>query len=71
MQYSFDYGDSSGGGPHRPQRPERLIFMFRFDEQTSAQAVEIGQSALHNHHIDAALLRADRLHVSLYHIGDY
>jgi RNA 2',3'-cyclic 3'-phosphodiesterase len=70
MQYSFDYGDLQGG-PHRPKYPERLIYMLRPELGTAVETAEIGWRALRDHQIDAPMLKTDRLHVSLQHVGDY
>lgn len=57
--------------PRRPKRPERLFFSLFPEAETSNAVVRLRQRFLSEHHIEARDLEAERLHVSLHHIGDY
>ncbi len=68
MQYEFGF---LGRLPIRPKRPERLFFGFFPDAPTSMRIVQLRQRFLHEKDFGGNLIQADRLHVSLHHVGDY
>jgi 2'-5' RNA ligase len=57
--------------PVRPQRPERLFFGAFPDAETSTRVGRFGERFIREHQLEGARLKAERLHVSLHHVGDY
>jgi 2'-5' RNA ligase len=68
VQLSFDFCRT---GPRRPERPERLFFGLLPDTATSARIARFGDRFLRAHRLDGTRIGAERLHVSLHHIGNY
>jgi RNA 2',3'-cyclic 3'-phosphodiesterase len=68
MQAAFDFYDEL---PKRPARPERLFFALFPGAERGRDAMRFAKKFQHANNIGAKLLRADRLHVSLHHVGDY
>lgn len=67
-QYVFEFYREL---PVRPDRPERLFFGLLPDPEAGRRIARFGQDFLRTHHLAHRLIRTDRLHVSLYHVGDY
>lgn len=57
--------------PPRPKRPERLFFGVLPDARTSQRVSACGEAFIEAKHLDETRLRAERLHISLRHVGDY
>lgn len=55
----------------RPRRPERLFFALLPDAKTAMQIATWSKRFLRENSLEGTLLRKDRLHVSLHHVGDY
>lgn len=67
-QYVFEFYRKL---PVRPDRPERLFFGLLPDPEASRRIARFRQDFLRAHHLRQRLIRVDRLHVSLHHVGDY
>jgi 2'-5' RNA ligase len=57
--------------PRRPSRPERLFFSLFPDTATSLRVKEFAERFVGERHLIGRQLKAERLHVSLHHVGDY
>lgn len=57
--------------PPRPKRPERLFFALLPDSDTLRRVERFRQEFIGCRRLDTARIRADRLHLSLHHVGDY
>lgn len=57
--------------PARPRRPERLFFGVFPDPEAAAHIARFGRRFVLRNQLKGSLLRPDRLHVSLHHVGDY
>lgn len=57
--------------PNRPTRPERLLFLLFPDEETSLRASRLAEQFVRDNALEGTLLRRERLHLSLQHVGDY
>lgn len=57
--------------PVRPARAERLFFAVFPKAETARRIGESAARLLGKEHFEGHWIRADRLHVSLHHIGDY
>lgn len=55
----------------RPQKPERLFFCLFPDPATAARVVRFRESFTSERRLAGSRLDAERLHVSLHHVGDY
>jgi RNA 2',3'-cyclic 3'-phosphodiesterase len=64
----FDFDD---GGPTRPKLPERLFYGLFPDDETAIRVDQWTQAFFSAHRLRGPQLKAERLHVSLHHIGDY
>jgi 2'-5' RNA ligase len=59
------------GLPARPKQPERLFFGLCPDTETALRVDQVRQRFLDQKHWEGRPLKAERLHVSLHHVGDY
>ena len=50
---------------------ERLFFAVMPDPHTAARIVELAGALCEEHGLAGKLLRRDRLHVTLHHVGDF
>ena len=57
--------------PARPRRPERLFLGVFPDPEAAARIARFGRWFVRRNHLKGSLLRPERLHVSLHHVGDY
>ncbi|WP_164749875.1 2'-5' RNA ligase family protein [Nitratireductor alexandrii] len=57
--------------PVRPKRPERLFFAIFPDPQSAAQAWRLADRLVAENRLRQDRLGAQRLHISLHHVGDY
>jgi 2'-5' RNA ligase len=57
--------------PPRPARPERLFFGLVPDRESSKRTRQFGERFLGEHRLKGRPLKADCLHVSLHHVGDF
>ncbi len=57
--------------PARPKRPERLFFAVVPELEASLQIGRMVDGFIAERELKGARIRADRLHISLHHIGDY
>ncbi|TKT81087.1 2'-5' RNA ligase family protein [Aquamicrobium sp. LC103] len=57
--------------PRRPRRPERLIFLLFPKACARASVVRLASDFVCDNQLTGSLLREERLHVSLQHVGDY
>ena len=57
--------------PARPKRSERLFFGLFPDAETARRIDRFRQRFLDQNHWQGSPLKAERLHVSLHHVGDY
>jgi 2'-5' RNA ligase len=67
-QLVFDFYDDE---PRRPELRERLFFCVRPDTETARRIDQIGRQFIVQNSLKGRLLRAERFHVSLCHVGDY
>jgi len=56
--------------PVRPARPERLFFCLLPDVATSVRVRQFAERLVCDNWLKGTLLKAERLHVSLQHVGD-
>jgi RNA 2',3'-cyclic 3'-phosphodiesterase len=68
VQSVFDFYQE---GPERPKYPERLFYSLIPDPETSARTVRFRENFCREHEVEGALLRPERLHLTLQHVGDY
>lgn len=68
MQLVFAFYDDL---PPRPKRSERLFFALFPTPQTSIRLGRFTDRFLRENHLGDKRLRAERLHVSVHHVGDY
>ena len=68
MQLAFEFYDDL---PPRPKRSERLFFALFPTPQTSIRVGRFTDRFLCENHLRDKRLKAERLHVSLHHVGDY
>jgi 2'-5' RNA ligase len=68
MQGAFEFYEDL---PARPKRPERLFFGVFPDTETSIRVGRFGEQFIRERCLKGRPLRAERLHVSLHHVGDY
>jgi 2'-5' RNA ligase len=68
MQLAFDFCRDA---PARPERPERLFFGLQPDAETSARIARLGDRFVREHRLEGKRIDAERLHVSLHHVGDF
>jgi 2'-5' RNA ligase len=68
MQSVFEFYESL---PVRPARPERLFFSLFPDAATAIRVRQFAECFICANHLNGTRLRAERLHVSLHHVGDY
>lgn len=68
MQLAFEFHDDL---PSRPKRSERLFFALFPTSQTSVRLGRFTDRFLRENHLRDKRLGAERLHVSLHHVGDY
>jgi 2'-5' RNA ligase len=59
------------GGFDAPPRTDRLFFAVRPDTQTAGHLVELARAVRATHHMRGNPLSADRVHVTLHHLGDH
>lgn len=57
--------------PSRPDRPERLFFGVVPDHEVSGQVRRFGERFIGDHRLQGKPVKAEHLHVSLHHVGDY
>jgi 2'-5' RNA ligase len=57
--------------PVRPKRPERLFFGIFPPSDTAARVERFRERFVSKHRLAGEPLRAERLHISLHHVGDY
>ncbi len=58
-------------GPARPKRPERLFFALLPDGPTALRIANFAEQFVRANGLKGTRVKADRLHVSLHHIGDF
>jgi 2'-5' RNA ligase len=58
-------------GPARPKKPERLFLALLPDGQTALRIADFAEQFVRGNGLQGTRVKADRLHVSLHHIGDY
>lgn len=58
-------------GPARPKRPERLFFALLPNGQTALRIADFAEQFVRANGLQGTRMKADRLHVSLHHIGDF
>ncbi len=68
MQSKFEFYT---GLPVRPARPERLFFGLFPDAATSTRVSRFAERFITENRLKGTQIKAERLHVSLHHIGDY
>jgi 2'-5' RNA ligase len=68
MQHVFDFYEDQS---HRPKRPERLFFCLQLDSETGSRVTRFADRFFSENHLKGTRLKAERLHVSLHHVGDY
>lgn len=68
MQSVFEFYETL---PRRPKRPERLFYMLTPDAQAAARARLLAETLLAELGLAGEPLAAERLHVSLHHVGDW
>lgn len=68
LQYAFPFLHDL---PYRPERPERLFFAFFPDAGTAIDVGRFAQEFVFAEDLDGSLLKPERLHVSVQHVGDY
>lgn len=59
------------GGFAAPPQSDRLFFAVHPDAQAAQRIVELAQSVRARHSLRGNPLRADRVHVTLHHLGDH
>jgi 2'-5' RNA ligase len=59
------------GLPVRPARPERLFFGLFPDAATSVRVNRFAERFIAENRLEGTQVKAERLHVSLHHLGDY
>jgi 2'-5' RNA ligase len=57
--------------PSKPKRPERLFFGLCPDTETALRVDQVRQRFLDQNHWQGRPLKAECLHLSLHHVGDY
>jgi RNA 2',3'-cyclic 3'-phosphodiesterase len=55
----------------RPKRPERLFFCLQPDRETCRRVTRFGDRFVSENQLNGTRLAAERLHISLHHVGDY
>ena len=68
MQGEFDFGLNF---PSRPKKPERLFFGLLADPETAIGLDDFRQWFLDENGLTGSLIKKERFHVSLHHIGDF
>lgn len=68
MQLAFDFYDDRSD---RPRNPERLFFCLQPDDETRGRLMRVTDRFFTEHRLRGKRLEAERLHVSLHHVGDY
>ena len=68
MQYRFDFLEDL---PWRPKLPERLFFCLVPDRGAAAKIARFSAGYRRENAIQGEVLKPERLHVSLHHVGDY
>lgn len=58
-------------GPARPKKPERLFFALQPDGPTALRIAAFAEQFIGAHRLQGTPIKADKLHVSLHHVGDY
>lgn len=57
--------------PVRPKRADRLFFGLFPDASSALHVRRFAEQFVRENHLKGTLLRAERLHISLQHVGDY
>jgi 2'-5' RNA ligase len=70
MQTEFAFNIASEPR-RRPRKPERLFFCLFPDPATAARVVRFREGFTSERRLAGSRLEAERLHVSLHHVGDY
>lgn len=71
MQGEFAFFGDLAVGPERPKRPERLFFAVLPDPETADRVRTLIDRFVADNHLTGTPLKAERLHISLHHVGDY
>ncbi len=66
-----DFEQPSLMGMDTPQPRERLFFALAPDAKTKTLVFELAQRLRGEHGLDSKLIAAERLHITLHHLGDY
>jgi 2'-5' RNA ligase len=70
LQSEFDFGQT-GPIKTRPRKPDRLFYALFPDPETSLSIDRFRNQFIYENHLTGALIKTERLHVSLHHVGDY
>jgi len=57
--------------PHLPKRPERLFFCIFPDSATCELIMQFARRFVAEHQLEGTLMKSERAHLSLQHVGDY
>ncbi len=68
MQREFVFGQRKAW---RPRNPNRLFFGILLDDADAAQTLRCGRQLARKNRLSNRLIDAERLHISLHHVGDF